>query len=176
MSAPEPSAIAVFIGAPGAGKSRIGKRVAQLLEVDFLDTDKLIVNDHGVIADIFEEHGEPYFRALERAAVEIALSSCAVVALGGGAVLDPLTQAQLEGLRVIQLTTSPEAVATRITNGKRPLLGGGIEAWTTLVAARQPIYDRLATRTFDTSNYPADKIAASIAEWLTAELHEEGSQ
>jgi len=169
MSTPEPSAIAVFIGAPGAGKSRIGKRVAQLLDVEFLDTDKLIVAEHGVISDIFEQHGEPHFRALEREAVERALASRAVVALGGGAVLHPLTQQQLDGLRVIQLTTSPEAVATRITNGKRPLLKDGIEAWTALVATRQPIYDRLATRTFDTSNYPADKIAANIAEWLTAE-------
>ena len=162
----EHAPIVVFIGAPGAGKSRIGKRVAHLLGADFLDTDKLIVAEHGVISDIFEAHGEAHFRALERAAVATALRSRAVVALGGGAVLDADTQADLENVTVVQLTTSSEAVATRITNGKRPLLKDGVEAWSALVATRQPIYDRLATRTFDTSNYPAEKIAANIAEWI----------
>jgi len=161
-----PSAIVAFIGAPGAGKSRIGKRVAHLLGAEFLDTDKLIVAEHGVISDIFETHGESHFRALEREAVKKSLRAGAVVALGGGAVLDADTQADLAGLTVVQLTTSPEAVATRITNGKRPLLKDGVEAWTALVATRQPIYDRLATRTFDTSDYPAEKIAANIAEWI----------
>jgi shikimate kinase len=161
---------AVLIGPPAAGKSRIGKRVAKLLGVPFLDTDSQIVAAHGKIADIFAEHGEPHFRALERAAVADALTGPGVVSLGGGAVLDRDTQADLRGQRVVLLTASADAVRKRIRGGKRPLLAsGGIEAWERLVAERTPIYEALAKRTWDTSTRPVDQIAAEIAEWLRSE-------
>jgi shikimate kinase len=164
---------AVLIGPPAAGKSRIGKRVAKLLGVPFTDTDSQIVASHGAIADIFAEHGEPHFRALEREAVRAALTGFGVVSLGGGAVLDPGTQADLRGLPVVLLTASAEAVRKRIKGGKRPLLAsGGIEAWERLVAERTPIYEALATRTWDTSSRPADELAAEIAEWLGTQQNE----
>jgi len=50
-------AVVVLIGAPGAGKTRTGKRLARLLGVPFIDTDKRIVAAHGPIATIFEDHG-----------------------------------------------------------------------------------------------------------------------
>ncbi len=159
--------IAVFIGAPGSGKSKLGKRVAKLLGAELIDTDKRIVAEHGAIADIFAHHGEPHFRSLERAAVASALTQHAIVSLGGGAVMDPATQAELTGLPVILLTTTPEAVAGRITGGKRPLLAeGGLEAWKALVETRRPVYESLATRTWDTSTRPLDELAAEIADWL----------
>lgn len=159
-------AVVVLIGAPGAGKTRTGKRVARLLEVPFIDTDKRIVAEHGPIAAIFEQHGEPHFRALERATVAQALQERAVVTLGGGAVLDADTQADLEGLPVVQLTVCADAVEQRIRDGKRPLVASGIQAWEALVAARQPIYDRLSQLTIDTSNVPLDSVAARITDWL----------
>jgi len=159
-------AVVVLIGAPGAGKTRTGKRLARLLDVPLVDTDKRIVEEHGVIADIFRDHGEPHFRALEKAAVAQALSENAVVTLGGGAVLDPGTQELLASHRVVQLTVSADAVESRISGGKRPLLADGIGAWTALVAARQPIYDRLSQLTIDTSRQPLDRVAHRIADWL----------
>lgn len=159
-------AVVVLIGAPGAGKTRTGKRLARLLDVPLVDTDKRIVEQHGPIAEIFERHGEPYFRELERAAVVAALGERAVVTTGAGAVVDPLTQADLASHRVVQLTVSPDAVASRIAGGKRPLLKDGIGAWTKLVAARQPIYDRLSHLTLDTSVQPLDGIARQIFDWL----------
>jgi shikimate kinase len=157
--------VVVLIGAPGAGKSRIGKRVARLLDVPFVDTDKRIVAAHGSIADIFARDGEPHFRELERLAVEAALTEHAVVSLGGGAVLDPRTQADLEGLAVVELRVEPHAVERRIQGPKRPLLAGGIDSWKALVAARQPIYTRLAGITIDTTAVPVERIAAQIADW-----------
>ena len=159
-------AVVVLIGAPGAGKTRTGKRLARLLDVPLIDTDSRIVQSHGPIATLFETHGEPHFRALERDAVAQALGETAVVTLGGGAVLDPGTQALLADHRVVQLTVSPEAVEARIAGGKRPLVKDGIGAWIALVEQRQPIYDRLAQLTIDTSHRPLTGVAKDIAEWL----------
>jgi len=165
---PEPGAIVVLIGAPGAGKTRTGKRVAARLRVPFIDTDKRIVAEHGPIRRIFDEHGEARFRRLERDAVRRALTERAVVTLGGGAVLDPATREDLAGHRVVQLTVSPRAVEKRIAGGKRPLLKDGIGAWESLVAARQPVYDELADFTVDTSELSIDAVADRIVAWLRA--------
>ena len=162
----DPRAIVVLIGAPGAGKTRTGKRLARLLGLPLIDTDKKIVTAHGPIASIFAERGEPHFRKLERVAVASALREPAIVTLGGGAVLDAETQADLAGLRVVQLTVRPEAVEERIAGGKRPLVAGGIASWVALVEARQPLYDALSQLTIDTTNRPLDGVAADIAAWL----------
>ncbi|MGL4339719.1 MAG: shikimate kinase [Rhodoglobus sp.] len=159
-------AVVALIGAPGAGKTRTGKRVARSLAVPFVDTDQLIVERYGPIADIFARHGESFFRRTEREVVGEALSREAVVTLGGGAVLDPATQADLSRCPVVQLTVSAEAVEARISGGKRPLLVGGIDAWRSLVAERQPIYDRLSQLTLDTSQQSLDRVAQQIATWL----------
>ena len=159
-------AVVVLIGAPGAGKTRTGKRVARILGVPFIDTDRRIVAAHGPIAEIFAAHGEPHFRAIEREVVAAALDEPAVVTLGGGAVLDPDTQALLRGHHVVQLTVSAQAVEARIAGGKRPLVKDGIGAWEALVEGRRPIYDRLAQFTVDTSRRPLDGVAQEIVEWL----------
>lgn len=161
--------LVVLIGAPGSGKTRIGKRVARLLGVPFVDTDKRIVADHGSIADIFAGRGEPYFRDLERAAIVEALRERVVLSVGGGAVMDPRTQDDFAAQRVVRLTVTAEAVASRILGGKRPLLAGGIDAWKQLVEARRPVYEALADATWDTSSRPIDHIAEDIARWVAAE-------
>lgn len=155
----------VLIGPPAAGKSRIGKRLAARLKVPFVDTDSLIVAEHGPISAIFAEHGEPHFRALERAIVARALGEHGVVSLGGGAVIDQGTQADLADARVVLLTVSPEAIAARIGNGKRPLVTD-VESWKRLVAARADIYTALADYTADTSTRPIDTIVEEIAAWV----------
>ena len=165
--------LVVLIGAPGAGKTRMGKRLAKLLDAAFIDTDKTIVAEHGVITGIFAEHGEPRFREIEADHVARALEQPAVVALGGGAVLHPSSNAALRDHRVVLLTVTPEAVKSRIANGKRPLLANGVDAWIELVDARRPVYEHLATRTFDTSHRPLDAIALEIAEWIRTDLTKE---
>lgn len=155
----------VLIGPMGAGKTKIGRRVARSLSVPFIDTDKRIVADHGPITEIFASHGEPEFRRLERIAVADALKEPAVVSLGGGAVIDPDTQRDLDGLTVVLLTVTAEAVAARIRTDKRPLLKDGTGDWQRIYEDRRPTYERLATITFDTSREPIENIADRIADW-----------
>jgi len=156
----------VLIGPPAAGKSKIGRKLAKLLDKPFVDTDAIVVRDHGAIADIFAEHGEPHFRRLERRAVVEALGQDAIVAFGGGAVLDEDTQRDLEGHLVVLLDVDAESVADRIdADGSRPLVRD-LESWKALVAARRPIYERLADRRVDTANRPRSAIAQELAEWI----------
>jgi shikimate kinase len=158
----------VFIGPSGAGKSRLGKRVARILELPFADTDKMIAAEHGPIPQIFREHGEPHFRALERAAVERGLEGDGILSLGGGAILDPDTQRDLAAHRVVFLTITPEAVAARIAGDTdRPLVKNGVEDWVALNAPRWEIYERLADATFDSSHRPNDTLSEEVAAWLT---------
>jgi shikimate kinase len=159
----------VLIGPMGSGKSKLGRRVARLIGKPFIDTDKVVVAGYGAISDIFANHGEAHFRSLERVAVEDALAEDAVVALGGGAILNEDTQADLADRRVALITVSPEAVAARITGTKRPLLTGGVASWVEIMDARRGIYESLATRTWDTSARPLDAIAAEIADWAIAD-------
>jgi shikimate kinase len=162
-------ALLVLIGAPGAGKTQIGKRVAQLLRARFVDTDRRIVVAHGPIPELFERFGEARFRELERVEVAKALTERAVVALGGGAVLDPETQRDLRGARVALLTVRADAVASRISGTKRPLVKDGIDSWRRLADSRRELYESLASRSWDTSDRPADEVAGEVAEWVRAE-------
>ncbi len=169
------SPVVVFIGAPASGKSKIAKRVSVLLDVPRIDTDKVVVDQYGPIADIFDSAGEVTFRTYERAAVVDALTQKAIVSLGGGAVLDSATQADLKSVPVVLLTVSEEAVAARIQDSKRPLLRGGINSWKKLVADRMPIYTELAWNTFDTSSGDLDKLAEDIVTWINSGTPRQGS-
>ena len=159
----------VLIGPMGSGKTKLGKRIAAILGKPFVDTDRMIVAEHGTIAELFEQFGEAHFRELERVAVEDALAQDAVVALGGGAILNEQTQADLADRRVALITVSADAVAPRITGTKRPLLTGGIESWTRILESRRETYERLATHTWDTSSRPLTAIAEEIAAWAASD-------
>lgn len=155
--------VAVLIGPPAAGKTKLGKRIAKNLGVEFIDTDKVVVKEHGPIPQIFAQHGEKQFREWERAAVAVALKSAGVVSLGGGAILNPETRIELEKHRVLLITAKPEVIRWRLVAGKRPLLTNGIESWKELVKERQPIYDSIADMTVDTSSGTMESIAKRVA-------------
>ena len=156
----------VVVGPPAAGKTRVAKRLGRILDVDVVDTDTEVVKRWGPIPDIFATHGEDFFRAQERDAVENALTTSGVVALGGGAVVDASTQADLVAHRVALITITAEAVAPRLENDKRPLLGGGLDAWKELVTQRHWVYQAVATREFDASHRSIDDVADEVAAWV----------
>lgn len=158
-----------MIGPMGAGKSSIGKKLSRRLGVRFLDTDRLLVQRHGPVAEIFATQGEPRFRELEREVVAEALASTGVVSLGGGAVLDPLTRERLRGASVVLLTVTPEAVADRLAGSSRPLLAqGGMDAWRAIALEREPVYRSLADVVVDTSRRPVSHVVDDVVAWLAA--------
>ncbi len=157
------------IGPMGAGKSSIGRKLAKRLGVPFADTDQRIVARHGAIADLFRDRGEPAFRALEREVVAEALTEGGVVALGGGAVLDPATRDDLRSCTVVLLTVDEDAVAGRLESGKRPLLVDGLASWRRIAAERAGLYADLADVVVDTSRRPVAHLVEELAVRLQSE-------
>ncbi|WP_295018543.1 shikimate kinase, partial [uncultured Micrococcus sp.] len=87
----------VLVGPMGAGKTTVGRLVAERLSLAFIDADDLFVRAHGPIPAFFAEHGEPAFRREEERVVAHVLeqSEPCVLACGGGAVLSAATRRRL---------------------------------------------------------------------------------
>lgn len=164
----------VLVGPPGSGKSTVGALVAKRLGLPCRDTDADVERATGrTIADLFLEDGEEAFRALEAQAVRDALADHdGVLALGGGAVLDPRTRALLAGRTVVFLDVSITAAAPRIGfNRDRPLLLGNPRAsWVRLMEARRVFYEQVATVTVDTDGKTPDQVADEITVQLRLDL------
>jgi shikimate kinase len=148
------SPVVVLVGPPGAGKSTVAQRIADLLEVTFRDTDHDIEAMQGTsVQEIFVDHGEARFRELEEQAVATALvEHDGVLALGGGAVLSEATRALLAEHRVLFLDVGLAAAVSRVgMNGNRPLLLGNVRSQLKgLMDRRRPLYDEVATFTIVT--------------------------
>ncbi len=162
----------VLIGPMAVGKSAIGHQLAHQLGAPFVDTDVVVVSNHGSIAEIFASRGEHAFRELEARAVaraiEDAHGSNTVISLGGGAVLDSGTQQLLEHCTVAYLECDEDTVAERIArNSGRPLLAGdAMERWKTLFATRRPVYERLADVVLDVRAGSVQDLARRLEEAL----------
>jgi shikimate kinase len=180
MAAP----LAILIGPPGSGKSTVASRLADRWNVTARDTDADIVASEGrEIGDVFVESGEAFFRAIEREAVRAALASHeGVLALGGGAVLDVETQADLRdysarGGVVVFLNVGLATAARRVGLAQsRPLLAGSPRAaWRRLMEDRRATYESLATMIVETDSLSPREIAARIAEGVDAETPSGGA-
>jgi len=158
---------AILIGPPGAGKTTVGALVAALLGLDFVDADEVIEQAVGKpVGDIFVQDGEQAFRALESATTaRLIASHPGVLALGGGAILDPGTRDLLAGQRVVYLETGfTSAVRRTGLDAPRPLLLGNPRArMKALLEERLPVYASLAWITVPTDDRKPEEIAAEIA-------------
>ena len=167
------SPVAVLVGAPGAGKSTVGKRLATALGVPFADSDLEIEHDAGMsVSDIFVTQGEPAFRELEEAVIAKALAEHeGVLALGGGAIMNAQTRDRLKGLPVIWLDVDLGQAAKRVgMNQARPLLLGDIRAnMNRLMKERTPIYQEVSTIVVNTSGLKVREVVDEIIKQINAE-------
>jgi len=157
----------VLVGPPGSGKSTVGAALAELLGLPLHDTDAAVEVAQGrTISDIFIEDGEPVFRALERAEVARALAEDdGVLALGGGAPVDPGTEQLLVGQTVVFLDVGIADASKRVGfDQSRPLLAVNPRAsWVRLMNERRPVYERVASFRVDTAGRTPQDIAAEVA-------------
>jgi len=165
------SPILVLVGPPASGKTTIGTGVAEILGVSFRDTDGDVEALAGTtVADVFVQHGETYFRALEEQAVARAMAEHAgVLALGGGAVTSAATRELLvahgrQGGTVVWLDIDLPSAARRVGLSRdRPILGMNPRAMLrTMLEQRAPLYGEVATLRVATGGRTPEDVVAQV--------------
>lgn len=165
----------VIVGMMGTGKSRLGRMLAEALRLKFRDSDKLVEHNSGMsINKIFETQGEAAFRAAERKAVlELLAGPPAVIATGGGAVMDPEILKAIKASSVsFWLRADIEDIIRRTARSQdRPLLKTGDPAAVLrkLAVERERFYAQ-ADFTVDSVEGSVDKTLAEVLAGLEKQL------
>lgn len=152
----------VLCGMPSSGKSTVGRLVAERHNLEFIDTDAVIVEVEGrEIHDIFSTDGEAYFRSVESKVIEkVAQCKGVVIALGGGAVLNTNNVSVLkQNGTIFFLDRKPELLTP---TADRPL-SSNIEALRAMYVKRLPIYRQVSDYVID-NNGTAQEAAQKIYE------------
>ncbi len=168
----------VLIGLMGAGKSCIGRRLAALLGLKFVDADAEIERAAGcTIEEIFDRHGEAAFRDGERRVIERLLGQAVqVLATGGGSFMDPRTRAAIHGRAIsVWLRADLDLLLKRTgRRNNRPLLKRGdpraiLEG---LMAERYPVYGE-ANVVVDSVDGPpevtVERVRAAVESYLAGQ-------
>lgn len=156
-----------LIGMMGSGKSVVGRRLAEKLDIDFFDTDALVERLIGrSIEEVWAEEGEEAFRRLESICITQLAEMEGVVSTGGGAVLDPQN---VETMRssgpVVWLRATVETLTLRLGAGRhRPLLADGDigQRLVHLVSEREPVYRQAASAAVDTDHLTTEAVVRAV--------------
>ncbi|MCK8825293.1 shikimate kinase [Fuchsiella alkaliacetigena] len=157
----------VLIGFMGSGKSTVGQELAARLDLEFVDSDQLLVEKAGQqITEIFAQHGEAHFRSLEKEVVaELAQQEGLVIATGGGVVLDSdnIERLQKQGTLVL-LQAEPEVILDRVKDSDRPLLdvADPLAEIKKLLSTRESYYQAAADYVIDTSQLEVEEVVEKI--------------
>lgn len=157
----------VLVGLMGAGKSTVGRRLANTLEVDFIDSDNEIMEAAGCsISDIFEGYGEAIFRDLEqRVILRLITGDPCVIATGGGAFIQPtIREAIKQKSTSVWLKAELPVLVERVSRrDNRPLLmtGDKSDILQKLIDERYPIYER-ADLTIDSNMGTHESVVENI--------------
>lgn len=157
-----------LVGMMGAGKSTVGRCLAERLGMDFVDLDEELERRCGVsIPFIFREEGEEGFRRRESALIEeFTRAKGLVVATGGGAVTQEKNRTLLKNAPIftVHLKVSAEQCYRRTKNSDRPLLQceNPLEKITLLLESRNPLYGEVASLTVDTDGKASKRVAEEL--------------
>ncbi|WP_426358964.1 shikimate kinase AroK [Pseudocolwellia sp. HL-MZ19] len=162
-----------LVGPMGAGKSTIGRELADRLHLDFFDSDQEIERRTGAdIAWVFDLEGEEGFRLREESVIEdLTEKQGIVLATGGGSVISAQVRNRLSarGIVVYLETTIDKQVARTQRDRKRPLLQTEEEPRTVLenlAVERNPLYEEIADVIVQTDDQSAKVVAHKIMERL----------
>ncbi len=169
-----------FTGFMATGKSRVGHKVAELLQIPFEDTDHWIESRYRkTIPEIFAERGEAAFRELEIEALEhLVADGPRVISLGGGTLLHPkaLPLLQRSGI-LIGLHAAPEVISDRVSRKEsRPLLAGlthqaRLEKIRQMLAERSPLYAQADFQVESLDSVSREELAEQIVQQLEPWRH-----
>jgi shikimate kinase len=161
----------VLVGIMGCGKSAIGSRLAMALEIPFIDLDAEIEKTAGMtISEIFEKHGEPHFRKMEKEIIaDILNNKLCVLATGGGAFMNEETRALIKKIAdSVWITADFEILLERVSRkNTRPLLEKGDKGTILkeLIEKRSPVYANADIRV-DSSSSEHELVVNKIIEEL----------
>lgn len=166
----------VISGYMGAGKSSVGRRVAQRLGREFVDSDTAIeAHAEMAIPEIFSKRGEVWFRRTEEDVIREILgrSPAGVLALGGGALMSAKTRSLAARVaKVAWLHVSPEVAWERVQGSDRPLATGR-ERFLARAAGREAGYREAAHLVVD-ADRPIEDVVRAVADWGGAVLADAG--
>ena len=165
----------VMVGPMGAGKSCIGRRIAERFSLQFVDVDQAIVEHAGAsISAIFDNGGEAVFRRYECEVLARIMQGCGqLVSTGGGAILAEQNRQLLQQRGfVIHLAVSVQSQLLRLARDRtRPLLQrpDREQVLQQLAATRLPLYQQVADLTLDTNQLTANQATAQLVLQLAAQ-------
>lgn len=166
-----PDRTIVLVGLMGAGKSSIGRRLAQRLDLPFIDADKEIESAAGcTVEEIFERFGEAAFRDGERRVILRLLERPPhVLATGGGAFMDPVVRARIRDVAIsVWLHADIELLLKRVSRrNNRPLLKGPDPraVLARLMEQRHPVYAEADIR-IDSADGPPEQTVQKVMDEL----------
>lgn len=168
-----------LIGYRGSGKTTVGRELAAMLNLPFLDTDEMIVKAAGKpIGEIFSDEGEERFREFEKKIIHgLGTTAPSIISVGGGAVINPENVAVLRSVATIIWLTAPADVLvhrtlsdTKSPETRPPLTDQSLsEEVEQILRHRIPLYEQAAEHSIDTEGRTAAEIAASILGFFQAE-------
>lgn len=161
--------VVVLVGFMGAGKTTVGRRLAERLDLPFVDADVVVESREGrTIREIFASDGEPHFRELEhRAVTDLVAGPPAVVSLGGGAPMDPRTRVVLRRAHVVYLQVGYDEALARVQgDAQRPMLRRDDLA--DVYRRRTPVYEQVSHVVVDTGGRHADAVVDEVLDRLAA--------